>query len=157
IEPGKRFNELSERAKNIFLSYKFAVNLMQDTDEAAMGLIFRRVQHQLPLSMAEKLASYASQAKDFAIQLQDNPVWNDFYIGPTARKETLQGSLSILLLELMQDYTVLDGKRLHDFAAGAKDKQITPALFDAVVSRLDVVMHVFADTTFTHRAELIPM
>lgn len=157
IEAGKRFNELSERAKNFFYAYKFVINVMDNPNEESLGLIFRRVQHQLPLTMAEKLASYTSNAITYALQLQKHAIWEDFYIGHDTRKETLQGSLSVIALEMAQDCTSLNSSRLHEMAAGSKDKVITQGLYDAVLERLDVVMHVFAGTTFTHRAELIPM
>src|SRR2546430_6577932 len=72
VEPGRRFNELSDRAKNVFLAYKFVINTVENVDEDAIGRIFRRVQHQYRLQSSEKLASYSSKALGHGLKLQEH-------------------------------------------------------------------------------------
>ena len=94
---------------------------------------------------------------DYANDLKEHMIWNAFYEGRDTRKESLQGSLGLLLVEMSQGYAMLQSTHLHRFASGAKDDLITPELYKKVEARLEVVMHLFAETTFTHRAEILPM
>jgi hypothetical protein len=155
IEPGRYINELSTRTRNLFYGYRFMINVVETADEEAMGLIFRRVQHQLPLTSAEKLASYRSIAKNYALRLREHPLWENFYRGKDNRKETLQGSLYFLLLELRQndDYAVIGTSRLHEVASGVKDGQMTPDFYEAILSRLEKITSMFDGTIFTHRSD----
>lgn len=158
VEPGKLYNQLSPKAKNIFDSYVFIVYNMEKMDRAMAGLIYRRIQHHMPLTAAEKLASYASAAKDYALLLQEHSIWKDFFRGKdNSRNGTFQSSLILLVLELEQDFVSLNATRLNEFASGAKDNVITHALYESVEARLEVILHVFAGTTFTNRNSVIPM
>jgi len=157
IEPGKYYNQLSPPSKNIFNAYTFIIHNMETMDKPMAGLIFRRVQHHSPLTAAEKLASYASAAKDYALLLQQHSLWKDFYIGIDNRNGTFQSSLSLLVLEAEQGYANLNATRLNEYASGAKDSVMTRSLYEGVEARLEIILHVFAGTTFTNRYSIIPM
>lgn len=156
IEPGRHFQELSDRARNLFLSYTFVVNVVDGTEKVELEVLFRRIQNQLKLTASERLTSYSSKAKDYAHQLQEHAIWTDFYTGENDRKQLFQGCMMLIALELAQGYVNLN-TGLNDLASGVKDKLITPNLCEAIESRLEVVMHVFAGTAFCKRTTIIPM
>jgi Protein of unknown function DUF262 len=157
MEPGRHFSEMSMQAQEAFKDYRFTINISPLIDEDVMGLQFRRKQNQAPLAQAEKLASYRSLAIDCARLLQDHPIWRNIYLGKDARKQTLQGSLTLIALELYQGYANLASGVIHSLAAGSKDAQISQSLYDAIENHLEILMYVFDGITFTHRAEIIPM
>jgi hypothetical protein len=156
VEPNRTFQELSDRSRNLFLSYKFTINLIDGSDKRRVAMLFRRIQHQMPLRASEKLASYTSVASKYALRLANHSFWN-FYTGETKHKEKFQGSLMLIALELAQGYTSAKSTHLTSLVSGKCDRRITPDFCDALEARLEVLMHVFAGSAFSLRASIIPM
>jgi hypothetical protein len=157
IEPRRFYNQLSTRARNIFNEYALTINSSEKMEMSLAGLIFRRWQNQQPLTTAEKLASYQSATSKCAHELGTHPIWTDYYHGPTQRKQTFQGALCLIVIEATQECVSMTAPRLKEYASGARDSKVTPELTQAITDRLDVVMNVFAGTTFFQREEIIPM
>jgi len=157
IEPHKHYMQLSVEARSAFDDYILHLYILDDIDNPTVGLTFRRVQNQIPLTMAEKLRSYTSKTTGLAIKLSGHPLWSDWYAGKIERKQNFQGSLYIIMLELLQGYANMTTPRLRDLAAGLKDKDLTDEITQHIFDRLNVVMHAFAGTHFVVREEIIPM
>lgn len=158
-EPGKFFEQLTEIAKNYFLDYRLQINKIRNKSETQMGTRFLRIQNHMPLSAAEKLNIYASKANMAARRIEQHTFWDDFYEGISKREQTFQSSLHLLMLELSANgiCDLQSWASIHRLAAGNRDRTITDTSVDAVIRRLDIVSHVFAGTSFTIRAAIVPM
>jgi hypothetical protein len=58
IEPHKRFSQLTEEAQEIINNYTLQIWVIREQDEACLGVLFRRLQLQQPLNLAERLWTY---------------------------------------------------------------------------------------------------
>ncbi len=159
VEPGRFFDELPVHVKNYFLDYRIRVDRVRNRPEPEQVTRFLRIQNQVPLTAGEKLNAYASKAKDAAQRIEQHPFWEDFYAGKTTRKQLFQSSLYLLALEMtpggMRD--LKSGNFSYKLALGSYDDEITDALVDAVLARLDVVSTVYSGTLFTIRSVVIAM
>jgi hypothetical protein len=157
VEPKKKYSQLSDEAREVFDEFAFSIVTLKDVDEVKAGVIFRRLQHQQPLQAAEKLASYKSRTRDYALELASDPFWTKFYQGDKNRKQLFQASLWLIIMEHAQTFSSLKGRRATQYASGTNDAYITPQLIEAVKERLDVVETAFHGTTFVQYADIIPM
>ena len=157
VEPRKHYVQLSPQGQNTFNDYTLHLYILEDLDDPIVGLTFRRVQNQVPLTMAEKLWSYTSKTASFAAQVAEHAVWQQWYQGKLNRKQGFQGGLYIIFLELLAGYVNMTLPRLRDLAAGTKDKDLTDEKKQQILDRLDVVLHAFSGTPFTNKEEIIPM
>lgn len=149
IEPNKYYAQLSPEARNTFDDYMLNLYVLAHIDDPMVGLIFRRVQNQVPLSLAEKLWSYTSKTANLAVELAKHPIWTEWFAGPINRRQNFQGSLYPIFIEIARGYANMTTPRLRDLVGGTKDKEITPKLVQKIHERLDAMMHAFAGTPFT--------
>lgn len=157
LQPSRAYLQLDDQARQFFNSYILKIEVLNSLDARRAGLIFRRLQNQQPLTMAEKLASYQSTTLTYAEQLTSHAIWTECYIGEKNNRQVLSGCLCLIALELSQDCVSVQPPRLREFAAGLKDNEVTKKTVDAITERLDVLMNVFAGITFRDRVEIIPM
>ena len=157
VEPNRYYAQLSPTVRNAFDDYLLNFYVLKQIDDPTVGLTFRRVQNQVPLTMAEKLWSYTSHTTAFAVDLSRYPLWTNWYQGSTHRRQSFQGSLYPIYLELTRGFANMTYPRLRDLAAGAKDKDLTDEVKQAIRNRLEIVLHVFAGTPFTLKEEIVPM
>lgn len=159
VQPGKRFEELDVVSRNFFLDYTIQINKVRKKTDTRMATRFLRIQNHIPLSAAERLNVYGSKANIAARKIVEHQFWNDFYEGRNNREQVFQASLYLLALEIaprgiadLQSWALI-----HGLAAGNRDNVITDETVQKVVTRLDVVSHVFAGLTFTARPVIVPM
>jgi hypothetical protein len=157
VEPRKYYIQLSPSAKNIFDDYTLHFYVLDNLDDPTVGMTFRRIQNQVPLTPGEKLWVYTSKAAHLAAELMKNPVWTQWYMGDTHRKQPFAGSLYVIYLELTNSYPNMTFPRLLDLAAGLKDAELTEEKQQQMAERLDVVLYVFSGTPFRYKEQLIPM
>src|SRR6266700_2973307 len=129
IEGGRYYGQLSPEAQKAFNTYTFTLfELDESVSLEAEGLIFRRLQNQVPLSTAEKLASYQSKTRSLAKDIQEHPIWDEIYHGDIRRKQLFQSSLCLIALELTEGFASLSTPRLREYAAGLMDNELPPQL-----------------------------
>lgn len=157
IEPNRPFKDLSPRMQNLFLAYTLQFVILEKPDDQLLGVMFRRLQHQIPLSQSEKLWSYGSQTTRQAQKLIHHPFWKTVYQGSTGRKQAFQTAMYFIYLELSSGFANVTTPRLRDLAAGQKDSQVTDELIRKIGVRLDAVCHLFAGTSITAMTNVIPL
>lgn len=157
IEPRKHYIQLSPQAKNIFDDYTLHLYVLDNLDDPTVGMTFRRIQNQVPLTPGEKLWVHTSKAANLAAHLMKHPIWTQWYLGDTHRKQPFIGSLYVIYLELTQSYPNMTFPRLLDLAAGLKDADLTEEKQQQMFDRLDVIVHVFSGTPFKEKQQIIPM
>lgn len=157
LEPNSHYSQLTPKGRNAFDDYVLSLYVLEDIDDPALGLTYRRVQNQVPLTMAEKLWSYTSKCASLAAELMKHPIWAEWYQGSKDRKQHFQASLYVIHLELAHGYCNMTYPRLCDLAAGSKDHLLTEKVRQNIFDRMDVIQHAFDGTPFTQKEEIIPM
>lgn len=158
--PGKYFEDLDPRTKNLLLDYIVTISIDEKTSEDVAREHFRQSQNHVALSPAERIDTYESNAKTAAQRIEAHPFWADFYMGREFyRKRILQSSFYLLALEMSPNGMVdLQAKQfIHNLASGKKDDKITEELIEQVLNRMESMCCVFAGTEFTVRAAVIAM
>jgi len=87
IEPNKLYGQLSPAIKSLFDSYILHFKVLEDVPSQMLGVMFRRLQNQQPLTQAEKLASFTSATTKHAVRLASHNMWDEIYTGKTTRKQ----------------------------------------------------------------------
>jgi hypothetical protein len=160
VSPGKYFDELDLRTKNLLLDYIVNISIDEKSSEDMAREHFRQSQNHIALSPAERIDTYESRAKAAAQRIEAHPFWADFYMGREFyRKRILQSSFYLLALEISPNGMVdLQGKQfIHNLASGKKDDKITEELIQLVLDRMDSMCCVFGGTEFTVRAAALAM
>lgn len=157
IEPNKRYSQLSAEWQQVFNDYTLQVWVIDERDEASLGVLFRRLQQQQPLSLGERLWTYRNEARQQVRPLMEHLFWKEIYMGKLTRKRTFLGSLYLILMELDQMFSSITTPRLRDIAAGSRDGALDPHLIQTSLNRLDDMLHLFAGTMIVQMRELIPL
>ena len=157
IEPGKRYSELSSEKQDIFDNYSVHLCILDSLDDQKLGILFRRLQHQQPLILAEKLWSYNSETTRKANELINHLFWTVIYSGQRVRKRTFQASLSLISIEIFNGYSNLTPSCLYDVASGNQDTLVSLELLETIRRRLSSVLHLFYGTSIQSIAEVIPL
>jgi len=156
IEPNKRFSHLSADAQATFNGYTLYIWVIDERDEACLGVLFRRLQQQQPLSLGERLWAYREETRAQAGLLLEHPFWKEIYIGKVTRKRTFLGSLYMLLLEL-DLYPSITTPRLRDVVTGMRDGALSPSQIKVIQDRLTMMGSLFAGTMIESLSEIIPL
>lgn len=156
IEPNKRYSCLSSQAREHFDNYTLRFSVVENLDESQLGALFRRLQHQQSLMLAEKLWTFTSEANKQAAELATHPFWTKMYGGRQTRKRPFLASLHLLCLELF-GFTNLTTPCLRDVAAGAHDEQITSTTIAMIRQRLEDVARLLYGTMVQSLKELVPV
>lgn len=157
IEPNKRYTSLSPQMQENFNNYTLRISVIDDIDEQNLGALFRRLQHQQSLMIAEKLWTFTSEANRQAAELAMHPFWQQMYIGNKARKRSFLGCLYLLRLEIAGGTTNLTLPFIRELAAGALDSYIAPSLIEKMGRRLDNVERMFYRSHIQSLKEMIPV
>ena len=155
IEPHRTFSQLSAEAQERLRSYILRFQILEEYNEAMLGMMFRRLNHQVPLSPAEKLWTYTSATTREALELSNHRYFSTIYQGRTKRKETFQAAMYPLAIDLFGGFANMEGDRIRALASGNKDALVGEAVDRQVKRRLDLICHLFAGTTVTTMTELI--
>lgn len=160
VQPGKFFSEIDPIAKNYFLGYRLRIDKLRDRPESEKATRFLRVQNHVVLTAAERLKVYASKAKEATTRIEEHSFWKNFYEGKHNHGQIFQSSLYLLALEMAAPEGIVDlqsGGFIQGLIYGNHDDKITDALVDAVLTRLDVVSHMYSGTVFTRRIAIVAM
>lgn len=158
--PGKFFDGLDIRTKNLLLDYIVTISIDEKTSEDVAREHFRQSQNHVALSPAERIDTYESRAKTAAQRIEGHSFWSEYYMGKEFyRKRILQSSFFLLALEMSPNGMLdLQAKQfIHNLASGKKDLLITDVLVERILQRMDGMSCVFAGTEFTIRAAAIAM
>jgi hypothetical protein len=143
--------------QNQLWSYILQFVFLDKPDDQLLGVMFRRLQHQIPLTQSEKLWSYGSKTTRQAQKLVNHAFWQTIYQGNTGRKQAFQTAMYFIYLELSAGFANVTTPRLRDLAAGQKDSLVTDDLLRLIGIRLDAICHLFAGTTITAMTSVIPL
>lgn len=157
LEPNKRYSQLSQTAKNAINNYIVRIWVVEERNEPELAALFRRLQQQRPLSLAERLWTFRADFRHHVNELTAHPFWHANYIGRQAHKRVFLGCLYLLLLELDHGYTSITPSRLRDIATGTRDGSLKSELIPTLASRLDDMQHLFHRTLLMSMAEIIPL
>jgi len=162
VEPKKLFKQLPPHIRNRFNSVNLQFNLLRKINDAQVRTRFLRVQNHSPLTSAEKLNSYASKANEVARRIEQHPFWESYtgYAAHTDRNQTFQSSLQLLAIELSAPEGMRDIFAFSDLqvlASGHQDKDITDATTESILTRLDLVAHLYHNFQFSARAACVAM
>jgi len=146
LEPNKLFSGMSLEAQERFRNYPLRMVYLDNVEDSMLSVMFRRLQNQVPLTTAEKLYSYMSEATRYASELAGHPFFEDIYVGRSSRREPFQASLYALLLEASGGMANTDVHQMKQLAAGQKDKDITLRTLERVRQRLNTICHLFSGT-----------
>ncbi len=159
VEPKKLFKQLPPHIRNRFNSVNLQFNLLRKINDAQVRTRFLRVQNHSPLTSAEKLNSYASKANEVARRIEQHPFWES-YLGDGKREQVFQSSLQLLAIELSAPEGMCDIFAFSDLqvlASGHQDKDITDATTESILTRLDLVAHLYHNFQFSARAACVAM
>jgi hypothetical protein len=73
IELRNNYIQFSPQAKNAFDDYSLHLYVLENLDDPIVGMTFRRIQNQVPLTPDEKLWVHTSKATNLAAQLMKHP------------------------------------------------------------------------------------
>lgn len=163
VEPGKRFSELSMRARNIFLDYKFTIARTRDTSPQGLSSRFIAInQGNAPLTPAERYRAFPSRANEVAMDLAKHRFWEEFYdhYSQANRGQVFQSSLFLLCMEMVYPkilFDVLGGGQAGIVASGKRDNLITDTLVKSIQDKLDKICLLYHGSHFSHRSAIIAM
>jgi 5-methylcytosine-specific restriction endonuclease McrA len=157
IEPNKRYSHLSPQVRDTFDNYTLRISIIDNIDDQHLGALFRRLQHQQSLMVAEKLWTFTSEAHQQAAALETHPFWKHMYAGNVTRKRPFLASLYLLRMEVAGGTTNLTIPCLRDLASGTSDQQITPTLIAGIERRLQAIEHMFHGTMIQSLKEIVPL
>lgn len=162
VEPRKKIDELSLTARNYLYDYHIQINRIRKISDEQIRTRFLRIQNYVPLTAAEKLNAYKSEATRAARHIEQHPFWNDFYQQRRSinREQRFQSSLWLLAIELASPGGLRDvhsAASLQSLAVGVHDREITDTRIEAILLRLDDIACVYRGTVFTERATCIAM
>lgn len=157
IEPNKRYSQLSPQTRDLIDNYTLRISVVENMEESQLGALFRRLQNQQPLMLAEKLWTFASEANKYAAELAIHPFWHKIYGGKHARKRPFLASLYLLRMEVASGPTNLTAPSLRDTASGAFDENIIPSVITTIQQRLEDVAYLFDGTIIQSLKEIIPI
>lgn len=146
LEPNKSFSGLSLEAQEQFRNYPLRMVYLDNVEDSMLSVMFRRLQNQVPLTTAEKLYSYMSEATRYASEIAQHRFFEEIYAGRSSRREPFQASLYALLLEIAGGVANTDIGQMKQLAAGQRDKDITLLTLDHIRQRLDIICHLFSGT-----------
>jgi len=155
LEPNRLFDGLSLDAKERFRSYPLHIVYLDNVEDTHLGVMFRRLQNQVPLNTSEKLFSYVSAATDAAATLMHHAYFTDIFKGKIHRRGPFHASLYILLLESMDGMANVGISQVQSFAAGKRDAYISPSTIKTVERHLGEICRLFAGTTSKSTLESI--
>jgi hypothetical protein len=156
IEPNKRYSRLSPQARDLIDNYTLRISVMENVEESELGALFRRLQHQQSLMLAEKLWTFSSETNKQAAELTTHPFWQTMYGGRPTRKRPYLASLYLLCLELASGFTNLTTPCLRDTAAGTQDERVTSSLIATIRQRMKDLAHLFDGTIIQSLKEIVP-
>lgn len=155
LEPNKFFSELPFDAQEQIRSYSIRLIILDEAQDNLLSVMYRRVQEQIPLTTAEKLFSYESEATRQATELANHPFFSEVYGGRVTRKEPFQGALYAIMVELAGGFASYQQQQTRRVAAGLKDTEITEAVLAKVNKRLEYARHLFAGVRTRALLEII--
>lgn len=155
IEPDRYFRDLSLAARSRLELYKLRFWVFEKSDNKLIGMMYRRLQYQKPLTFAEKLFSYNSETRDMAIKLQDHSFWSTIYAKGNDRKQIFQMGVYIAMIELSGIFANMTTPRLRDITSGQKDDMLVPGFADRIKRRLDGLENVFHGATLDTTLDII--
>ncbi len=155
VEPNKRYSALSPQGRHRFDHSTLRISIVKNLEESQLGALFRRLQNQQTLTIAEKLWTFTSDAHGQAAELATHPFWGTMYAGRHARRYPFLASLMLLGLELASGPTNLTTPCLRTLASGADDQKITPALLAKIQQRLEDAHRLFDGASIHSIKELI--
>jgi hypothetical protein len=160
-EGGRDFKRMSPYSRNCFLDYVFYIMVTpSDESEQARNIRYLRTQNHMPLTAAEKLKIYTSEAKIIARSIEKHGFWDDLYIGRDKRAQTYQSGLQLIALELAPSVIIdIRPDHIRSLAAGKLDSRITGdgSLMKTIFSRLDTIRYLYDGLQFTSRGLIIVM
>jgi hypothetical protein len=155
VEPNKRYSALSPGARHHFDHSTLRISIVKNLEESQLGALFRRLQNQQTLTLAEKLWTFTSVAHQLSAELATHPFWGAMYAGRHARRYPFLASLMLLKMELASGTTTLTAPSLRSLAAGAEDQRITQAILPKIQQRLEDAGHLFESASVHSLKELI--
>jgi hypothetical protein len=155
IEPNTYYHHLSPARRAAFDLYDLQVTRVQNVSVEQIGIVYRRLQYQSPLTFAERLYSYDGQTKDLAIMLEHHPFWSVIYSGDTKRKQVFKAGVYIVMMEHAGIFVNTTTPRLVDAALLKNNKwHFTPK---DIEKRLDLATRVFQGASINAMAQFIPV
>lgn len=155
IEPGKRFNQLTNDSQNQILNYSIHFMQVDTNDPIELGVMFRRLQMEVPLRMAEKLASYSSHAKDIAMELTHHPFFSGCYSGGRKHQEMLHMTLYLLEMSRAGFPTNLEKAALVKLTSGVLDDVLTTSLIQDIEISLYNMLNLYAGIQMKAKTDMI--
>jgi hypothetical protein len=157
IEPGKRMSQLTADAAKQIRNYTLHFMQIDRRSDVELGVMFRRLQMEIPLSMGEKLASYSSRAKSIAIDLSHEPFFAAIYRGDNKHQQRFHMCLNLLEMARNGFPTNLQKRALSQLTSGRYDYQLTDEVVVGLRLHLKMMAHVFLEAPMKARTDIIAM
>lgn len=157
IEPDRYYDELSADAKGQFDGYILRFALLRVQPEK-MGTVFRRMQWQKKLTMAERIWSYGGRTVEIYHELKGHRFFELIYpqyVSGTDRKQTYQLMLMALLMEVRGAFCNMTTPNIVNSAAGIVEYPNDIA--DRVNDHLNKATHAFYGINATSMSEFVPL
>lgn len=158
VEPGRCYSELTPAGKNQFDFYELQIcKVIVDVtvDSSFTGLAYRRLNNQIKLSLAERLYSYESKAKEYSEEITKHRFWDIIYDGKKDRKQLFLMGLLVLRMEVMSPFVNLTNPQLTDLVFGNKDNLLSKDVLSSIKSTLTGIEHVLYGASFISTREII--
>lgn len=148
---------MSEAQRERFRDYPLTFIILEEVTEKQLGVMFRRLQNQVPLTTAEKLWSYTSETTKQALNLSTHDFYEQLYTGKTNRKQTFQASMYPVIIQMQKPFGDMSANMLHTFARGGRDDLISSGMADELKTNMNYVSWLFQGVRMAAMTELIIM
>lgn len=154
-EPRRLFSELSPAMREQCESYLLRFIVLDNVEDHLLSRMYRRLQHQIPLTTSEKLWSYSSQFTHAAVDTTAHPFFAELYIGRRNRKQTFQMATYVLIVEQAGLFVGLEADRLRRYCSGRHDHLITQETRGSLALALSLVQYLFAGSQISVMTEIV--
>lgn len=158
VSPGKKYSELDDYHRQRIDNYPLQVCIVDGVPEKDLELVYRRLNYQVKLNLAERLYSYRSPAKEQGKKLVKHAFWSNVYLGKKDRKQVYQMTLMAMFMELYDVFCNMTTSRLLDIASGGNISKTFPSdLHEQINRRLDIAQRAFKGADMRAMTHIIPV
>jgi hypothetical protein len=157
IDPGKKWHLLSRKSRQQIENYSIHFLKIDKRNEVELGVMFRRLQMEVALSMGEKLSSYSSEAKRIADNLAHHHFFTAVYTGDKKHRQSFHMGLYLLEITRSSFPLALEKKVLSQLTSGRYDKELTEEMIQTIMRRLDQMALLFLGSSMKAKTDIIAM
>jgi hypothetical protein len=159
IHPNKTFSQLPVDLQRRFK--QTPIVMLEITPKplpSDIGVIYRRLNRQTPLTIGEELKTYSSETNTFAKEkLQHHYFFKQVYKTPIIRGQHLYMSLSCIAMEMIGIPVRLRKDNITRIAVGNYDEKLTEDFKNRILKRFDGMANIYVGSNMSAPTDILPM